>query len=136
MNRLHHALEDRIQELPGLLGVAVRQQLHRRFRVGEQDRDLLPLALKRGLRRQNALRQMYGGVGNWGRNLVRGRVGELLAARPTEALPARHLGLAVRTDPGEPCTAVLAKPRPRGIRSLAPWTPHRASRQRNQWGCW
>src|SRR5262252_9679908 len=78
---------------------------------------------------------MLGGIGNGRRNLVSVRVGELPAARPTEALPARHLGSAVRTDPGEPCTAVLAEPRPRGIRSLAPWTPHRASRQRNQWGC-
>src|SRR6516225_11587483 len=67
---------------------------------------------------------MLGGIGNGRRNLVRVRVGELPAARPTEALPARHLGSAMRTDPGEPCTAVLAEPRPHGVRSLAPWTPH------------
>src|SRR5262249_1152121 len=80
MNRLHHVLEDRIQELPGLFGVAVDQQLHRRLRVGEQDRDLLPLALKRGLRCQDALRQMLGGVGYWRRHLVRGGVDEPTAA--------------------------------------------------------
>src|SRR6516225_3124162 len=128
MDRLHHVLEDWVQELSGLLGIAVRQQLHRSLRVGEEDRDLLPLALERGLRRQDALRQMLGGIGNGGRNSVRVSVGKLPTTRPTEALTARHLGSAVRTDPGEPCAALLAEPRPRGIRSLAPWTPHAGSK--------
>ena len=43
---LHHPLEDRIEELPGLLGVAVGQQLHRALEVGEEDRDLLALAFE------------------------------------------------------------------------------------------
>src|SRR5262249_44243644 len=126
MDRPHHVLENWVQELPRLLGVAVGQQLHRSLRVGEEDRDLLPLALERGLRRQDALRQMLGGIGNGGRNSV--CVSKLPTARPTEALTARYLGSAVRTDPGEPCTALLAERRPRGIRSLAPWTPHAGSK--------
>ena len=67
---------------------------------------------------------MHGGVGNWGRNLVRGRVGELPAARPAETLHAGDLGSTVRAGQGEPCAAFPTEPRPRRIRSLAPWTPH------------
>src|SRR5215469_8002182 len=119
MDRLHHMLEERVQELPGLLGATVRQQLHRSLRVGEQDRDLLPFALKRGLRRQDALRQMVGGVVNWGRNLVYGRVGELPAARPAETLAARDLCLAVWAGQGKPCAALPAEPRRPRVRSLA-----------------
>jgi hypothetical protein len=35
MHRGHHALEDRVQQLPGLFGVAVGQQLHGAFQVGK-----------------------------------------------------------------------------------------------------
>ena len=35
---LHHPLEDGVQELPGLLGVAISQQLHRALEVGEEHR--------------------------------------------------------------------------------------------------
>ena len=56
---------------------------------------------------------MIGGIGNGRRNLVRVRVGELPAARPTKALPAKHLGSAMRTDPGKSCTAIAAKLRAR-----------------------
>ena len=43
---LHHALEDGIEELARLLGVAVGEQLHRALEVGEEDGDLLALALE------------------------------------------------------------------------------------------
>ena len=46
---LHHALEDRVEELARLLGIAVGEQLHRALEVGEQHRDLLALAFERGL---------------------------------------------------------------------------------------
>ena len=42
----HHALEHRVEELPRLLGIAVGQQLHGAFEVGEQHRDLLALAFQ------------------------------------------------------------------------------------------
>ena len=45
---LHHPLEDGIQELPGLLGVPVGEQLHRALEVGEQHGHLLALALEGG----------------------------------------------------------------------------------------
>jgi hypothetical protein len=40
VDRLYHALEDRIQELAGFLGISIRQQLHGSFEVGKQHRDL------------------------------------------------------------------------------------------------
>src|SRR4051794_29320758 len=124
MHRLHHVLEDRVEELPTLLGIAVRQQLHRSPRVGEEDRDLLPLTLKRGFRHLDPLCQMLGGVRNGGRNCVRVRGGELAAARPAETLAAGDLGSAVRAGRDEPSTALLAKPRLPGVFRLAPWTLH------------
>ncbi len=43
MDRLHHALEDGIEEPARLLGVAISQQLHRALEIGKQDGDLLAL---------------------------------------------------------------------------------------------
>src|SRR5262249_23464961 len=49
MNRLHHALEHRIQELARLLGVAIGEKLHRPSEVGEEHGDLLALPFQRRL---------------------------------------------------------------------------------------
>jgi hypothetical protein len=46
---LHHSFEHGVQNLSRLLGVAVGEQLHRALEIGEEDRDLLALALERGL---------------------------------------------------------------------------------------
>jgi hypothetical protein len=46
---VHHQGQRRIEDLPGLLGVAPREQLHGVLEVGEQDRDLLALAFERAL---------------------------------------------------------------------------------------
>ena len=45
---LHHPLEDGIEELARLLGVAVGQELHRALEVGEEHGDLLALAFEGG----------------------------------------------------------------------------------------
>ena len=63
MDGLHHPLEDGVEELPRLLGVAVGEQLHRALQVGEEDRDLLALALEGALRGENLLGEVLGGVG-------------------------------------------------------------------------
>ena len=55
MDGLHHVLEDRVQDLPGLLGIAVGEELHRALEVGEQDSDLLAFALERGFRSEAIL---------------------------------------------------------------------------------
>ena len=43
---LDHALQHRVQKLPGLLRVAVRQQLHGPLQVRKQHRDLLAFAFE------------------------------------------------------------------------------------------
>ena len=48
MHRLHHVLEDGVEELARLLGIAVGEQLHRALEVGEEHGDLLALTLEGG----------------------------------------------------------------------------------------
>ena len=79
MDRLHHALQHRVEELPRFLGVAVGEQLHRALEVGEQNGDLLALALQGGLGGEDLLGEVPGRVG------VRG----WRDVRPV-ALPARR----------------------------------------------
>ena len=49
MHRLHHAFNDWVQELAGLLRVPVGQRLHGALEVGEEHGDLLALAFQCGL---------------------------------------------------------------------------------------
>jgi hypothetical protein len=49
VDRLHHQLEHRVEDLSRLLRVAFRKELHRAFQVGKEDSYLLPLAFQRGL---------------------------------------------------------------------------------------
>ena len=58
----HHALEHGVQQLSGLFGVAVGEQLHGALQVGEQDGDLLALAFEGALGGQDFLGQMIRGV--------------------------------------------------------------------------
>ncbi len=48
VNRIHHVRQNRIEQLPCLLGIAVGKQLHRALEVGEEYRDLLALAFDGG----------------------------------------------------------------------------------------
>ena len=63
---LDHALQDRVQQLSGLLGIAVGQQLHRSLQVGKQYGDLLALALQGTAGGQDFFRQIGGHVGQRG----------------------------------------------------------------------
>ena len=60
---LDHALQDRIQELAGLLGVALRQQLHGPLQVRKQHRDLLTFAFESAPGRYNLFGEVHGGDG-------------------------------------------------------------------------
>jgi hypothetical protein len=60
---LHHSLDHRVEKLARLLGVAVREQLHRALEVGEENGDLLALALERGFRGEDLLGEVLRGVG-------------------------------------------------------------------------
>ena len=59
----HEVFKHRVEELPGLLGVAVGQQLHRALEVRKQDRDLLALAFERAFGGENLLGEIGGRVG-------------------------------------------------------------------------
>jgi hypothetical protein len=63
MDGLHHALEDRVEQLSRLLGVAVGQQLHRGLQVGEQHRHLLTLPLQGAPGGEDLLDEVLGCVG-------------------------------------------------------------------------
>ena len=60
---LHHPLEDRVEELARLLGIAVGEQLHRALEVGEEDGDLLALAFEGAAGGEDLLGEMGGRVG-------------------------------------------------------------------------
>jgi hypothetical protein len=62
MHRRHQALQDRIEELAGLLGVAIRQQLHRALQVRKENRHLLALPFKRSLGLEDLLGEVDRGV--------------------------------------------------------------------------
>ena len=63
VHRLHHPLEDGIEDPPRLLRVPIGEQLRRPLHVGEEDRHLLALTLDGGLGGENALGQVPGCVG-------------------------------------------------------------------------
>ena len=63
MHGLHHALEDRVEELPGLLGIAVGQQLHGTLEVGEEHRDLLAFAFESAPGGEDLLGEVLRGIG-------------------------------------------------------------------------
>ncbi len=87
MDGVHHQREDGIENLTRLFGIAVGKQLHRALEVGEEDRDLLALALEGGLGGEDLLGKMLRGVRLRGRRTNRGRCasGDSVAALKAEA---------------------------------------------------
>jgi hypothetical protein len=84
----HHLLEDLVEDAARLLGIAVREQLHRALHVGEEHGDLLALAGQRRARAADALGEMGGGVGARGAEARRiGRRHQRRPARRAEAGP-------------------------------------------------
>ena len=73
MDRLHHELEHRVEDLAGLLGVAISQELHRALEIGEEHRDLLAFAFQCAFECKDLLSEVLGGVGLGGRELLSGR---------------------------------------------------------------
>ena len=62
----HHALQHGIEELPGLLGIAVGEQFHGAFEVGKQHGDLLALAFQGASGGEDLLGEIGRGVGERG----------------------------------------------------------------------
>jgi hypothetical protein len=65
VDRFHHLFEDGIEQLARLLRIAVRQKFHRALEIGEQNRDLLTLALKGDLGGEDLLGEMLRGICVW-----------------------------------------------------------------------
>src|SRR5258706_8827758 len=101
----HHALEHRIEQLAGVLGIAVREQLERALDVGEEHRDLLALALQRAAVAQD----LFGEVS---RRVALGRVeldrcdftAERSAALAAELLPGWIWRPAGGASPRKACS--------------------------------
>jgi hypothetical protein len=133
---LHHPLEHGIEELAGLFGIAIREELHRAFEVGEENGHLLPLAFQGSLGREDLLGEVFGGVRTRRRKLRRARgLDERRGALPTEPVAGRIGGPARRADSGERRGALAAELRAGWVLRLAPGTGHRARRLRRcRWG--
>ena len=130
MDRLHHPLEHRVEELARLLGIAVGEQLHRALEVGEEHRDLLALALQGALRGEDLLGEVLGGVA-----LRRGETGSRRRLRRSgrksrpatiaELAPGLHPSTAAGTDDRKRRAALSAESCPFAVLRLAPGTRHR-----------
>ena len=108
---LHHALEHGIEELARLLGIAVGEQLHRALEVGEEDGDLLALALQRRLGREDLLGEVFWRV-RLRAHLLRRRaisLAEPRAAFATELLAGRTGRTAARTGETQAGSALAAE---------------------------
>jgi hypothetical protein len=95
MHRLDHALENWIEDLPCLFGVAIGQQLRGAFEVGEEHRHLLALAFERGPGLQDLLGEMVGNVGRRCPSRVGGR--HFGGGRLTG--PDQHLAILIDGQP-------------------------------------
>ena len=82
----HHVFQDRIEELPGLLGVALGQQFHGAFEVGKQHGDLLALAFQGTAGGEDLLREIGWRVG---RGVPMRALAALLAAGGEAASPVQ-----------------------------------------------
>jgi hypothetical protein len=109
---LHHLLEHRIEQLAGVLGVAVCEQLHRAFQIGKQHGDLLALALERGFRQEDSFGEVLGGVAPWRLELLRscGGLADGMRALGTEFRRGRDERAAASTGALEGRGTFLAEP--------------------------
>ena len=62
MDRVHHALEYRVENLARLFGISLGKELHRTLEVGEHHRDLLALAFQGGSAAEDPLGEVGGRV--------------------------------------------------------------------------
>jgi hypothetical protein len=126
MDGLHHPLQHRVEELPGLLGIPVREQLHRALQIGKEDCDLFALAFERGLRGQDLLGEVLRGVGlRRGEAPFRLSLGDdRVAALVTESGLRRELAAARSASHTKPRAAPKAEIGLRRVLALAPGTGH------------
>jgi hypothetical protein len=63
VNRFHHPLENWVEDLAGLLWIAVGEQLHRALQIGKQHGHLLALAFEGALGREDLLGEVLWSIG-------------------------------------------------------------------------
>ena len=125
MHGLDHALEDGVEELLCLLGVAVGKQLHRTLDVGEQHRDLLPLALDGCPGGEDPICEVLGGVAlGRGEAWIASGWNQKTGTLRAELGCGRYLAPAIRTGTCQRRGTLLAELRPGAVLVLAPWTLH------------
>jgi hypothetical protein len=138
VNRFHHDLEHRIQELSRLLGIAIHQELHRALDVGEDDGDLLALALHRAPEGEDAIGQVTRRVAaaraEAGRDIREGGKGaKRRATHVAEAIVGRAFRPARGADAPQNRAAVAAELRGGAVVGSAPWADHGALACRPAW---
>src|SRR5262249_45441374 len=124
MYGLHHPLEDGIEELTRLLGIAVREQFHRALQIREQDGDLLSLAFQGALRGEDLFGDMSRGVRLMADEAAPRLGAERDATGPAELLAWRDRGATARAGCLEADATLLAETRVRIVFSLASGTLH------------
>jgi hypothetical protein len=155
MHGVHQAFEDRVEELPCFLRVALGEQLHGALQVGKEDGDLLALPLEgvpgsedffgqmvRGIgERRLGLRCKRGGDGNWRLSGERGptfaakrKPRGILKATVRAALAQGGAAVATKIHTLWVCKATaraVHRHPPHGLRSELPaqarWQSHPAS---------
>jgi len=60
---LHHSLEYGVEHLPSLFRIAIGEQLHGAFEIGEEHGDLLAFTFEGALGVENLLGEMLGSIG-------------------------------------------------------------------------
>jgi hypothetical protein len=97
MHGRHHALQHRIEELPGLFGIAVGQEFHGALEVRKQHGDLFALTFEGTAGSENFLGKIRRRVGQRRAFLVwHGR--EARGSSGGSASPDQHLALLVPGD--------------------------------------
>src|SRR6266446_5982681 len=110
MDGVHHPLEDWIEELAGVLGVSLGEQLHGAFQIGEEHGHLLALAFERRPRRQDALGEMPGRMDARAARVRGAVVGYEARAAPVAEAAAGGVRLAARrAGRGQPRAAAVAE---------------------------
>jgi hypothetical protein len=133
MHGRHHAFQHRVENRPGVFGVALGQQLHRAFEVGEQHGHLLALAFEGGAGGEDLVGQVWWRVGErrlrmWCKGCGHG--GERLAGErgptfATKRKPRRILKATVRAASAQYCPAATTKIHPFWIRKTTARAVHR-----------
>src|SRR5262252_9306664 len=138
VDRVHHALEHGVEDLPRLLGIAVGEELHRALEVGEEDGHLFALAFEGALGCEDLLRQMLRRVRLWRgelrcRRWPRGSTGQRRAATIAELAASLYLCPTARANRCECRAAFPTETGTVAVICLAPGALHAGASEHSDW---